>query len=453
MQQDSFTVNNLSYAPSSEGAVRIYVRPTSIQNEFLCVTGSFGESAPSTRDPGARRTGSFGGQPASRVEINPTFIRSRSNGSPPQRFHSMMLSSSVLVGSAVDDEDAPDDIPAIFFESEPAVATRPALEALSIPWSPQFGNGHLSPWHDAVSGTESSVPSSPASIYPFIPGSPAPPTQSGGDMFLTGDVAQLGSPWSPDMETYFGYVEARKEDQPEYRNALAAHSEHVAESFGQMSLQSPIPSSRPPFHLHEQLQTGMLSPQAMPIARGQDYRVAITDGLGVGDPQLLQHQSSWELGSYRSSSVSSNGYSIHSGDGGHARVSPLPSPALHRRSVPENTLDAGPSSSRTQRSYGESQVGYPGIHWVDEEIEAPPIGSQAGTIATTNRRKNPAKFLCDRCQKTFTKKHNLNFHIDAHEGRKRYMCDLCRKWFRTPGTLKRHVAKCWKKLVKIRKPA
>jgi len=47
-------------------------------------------------------------------------------------------------------------------------------------------------------------------------------------------------------------------------------------------------------------------------------------------------------------------------------------------------------------------------------------------------------FTCHICQKKFSRKHDLNQHMQQHEGVKSYVCDECPKRFFTVYEMKRH---------------
>ncbi|KAJ7168589.1 hypothetical protein C8R46DRAFT_1092133 [Mycena filopes] len=74
------------------------------------------------------------------------------------------------------------------------------------------------------------------------------------------------------------------------------------------------------------------------------------------------------------------------------------------------------------------------------------VSSAAGLSASTRRRKRAARFSCDICRDTFTAKHNLLNHENAHRGIKNYACvaaeEGCPGTFTTRAVKKRHEKKC-----------
>lgn len=73
------------------------------------------------------------------------------------------------------------------------------------------------------------------------------------------------------------------------------------------------------------------------------------------------------------------------------------------------------------------------------------VASPAGVHAANLRRKRKAKFQCtytDVCQATFTTKHNLQNHLNSHEGRRPYACVSCGADFTTLNVKRRHEKNC-----------
>ncbi|KAJ7613969.1 hypothetical protein FB45DRAFT_260156 [Roridomyces roridus] len=70
------------------------------------------------------------------------------------------------------------------------------------------------------------------------------------------------------------------------------------------------------------------------------------------------------------------------------------------------------------------------------------VGSHANAHAARQRRKRPARFQCGRCKATFTARHNLTHHENAHDGIRPYACPRCEGTFTTPGTAARHSKTC-----------
>ncbi|KAJ7613970.1 hypothetical protein FB45DRAFT_260173 [Roridomyces roridus] len=67
------------------------------------------------------------------------------------------------------------------------------------------------------------------------------------------------------------------------------------------------------------------------------------------------------------------------------------------------------------------------------------VGSAANVDAAHLRRKRAAKFRCEQCGRTFTARHNLNNHENAHKGIRPFPCkNGCGQRFTTAGTATRH---------------
>ncbi|KAG7089237.1 hypothetical protein E1B28_010936 [Marasmius oreades] len=81
------------------------------------------------------------------------------------------------------------------------------------------------------------------------------------------------------------------------------------------------------------------------------------------------------------------------------------------------------------------------------------VASNKIVDASYKRRKKPdekARFVCPICRHTFTAKHNLNNHINSHNGVKPFRCDVCKQTFTTSGTAKRHQNNCTGKMPRKR---
>ncbi|KAF5367189.1 hypothetical protein D9758_003895 [Tetrapyrgos nigripes] len=70
------------------------------------------------------------------------------------------------------------------------------------------------------------------------------------------------------------------------------------------------------------------------------------------------------------------------------------------------------------------------------------VGSDKILKASGERRKNEAKFKCDKCGNSFTAKHNLQNHLNSHNGIRPFECIGCHASFTTKGTYTRHISKC-----------
>ncbi|KAG7089258.1 hypothetical protein E1B28_010956 [Marasmius oreades] len=66
------------------------------------------------------------------------------------------------------------------------------------------------------------------------------------------------------------------------------------------------------------------------------------------------------------------------------------------------------------------------------------VGSPAITQAARKRRARQAVYQCGLCNSTFTARHNLKNHIDAHTGLKRHTCHKCGRGFVQKHVLTRH---------------
>ncbi|KAF9260013.1 hypothetical protein L218DRAFT_1003109 [Marasmius fiardii PR-910] len=81
------------------------------------------------------------------------------------------------------------------------------------------------------------------------------------------------------------------------------------------------------------------------------------------------------------------------------------------------------------------------------------VASNKIVDASFKRRKKPtekARFVCPICQHNFTAKHNLNNHMNSHNGVKPFKCDVCKQTFTTSGTAKRHQNNCTGKIPRKR---
>ncbi|KAJ7472764.1 hypothetical protein FB451DRAFT_302690 [Mycena latifolia] len=70
------------------------------------------------------------------------------------------------------------------------------------------------------------------------------------------------------------------------------------------------------------------------------------------------------------------------------------------------------------------------------------VASPASVQASTSRRKKPAKFRCPHCPSSFTARHNLRHHVNAHTGARPYHCAVCGTHYTTPSVLTRHLKTC-----------
>ena len=71
-----------------------------------------------------------------------------------------------------------------------------------------------------------------------------------------------------------------------------------------------------------------------------------------------------------------------------------------------------------------------------EENECVPTTKEVD--ASTETKSSQSRHVCDICQKTFKKKHQLKNHGLVHSGIKKFECQFCRKLFKQLGHLKIH---------------
>ncbi|KAK7006152.1 hypothetical protein R3P38DRAFT_3036950 [Favolaschia claudopus] len=104
--------------------------------------------------------------------------------------------------------------------------------------------------------------------------------------------------------------------------------------------------------------------------------------------------------------------------------------------TPETSMSLfSPASSVSQMTPPDPLAGLslpPPLH--------PHVASDATVHAATSRRKKPANHRCTYCQATFTTPHNLNNHINSHNGIRPHRCE-CGDRFTTLSVFKRHRAK------------
>ncbi|CEJ93516.1 hypothetical protein VHEMI09097 [[Torrubiella] hemipterigena] len=77
-------------------------------------------------------------------------------------------------------------------------------------------------------------------------------------------------------------------------------------------------------------------------------------------------------------------------------------------------------------------LNYHGIDMI-EEVEFPPLPKNSGSNRTA-----AAKYQCDQCQQTFTRRHNLNAHMRSHTDIRNFICSVCSKAFVRSGDRDRH---------------
>ncbi|KZT23096.1 hypothetical protein NEOLEDRAFT_1070144 [Neolentinus lepideus HHB14362 ss-1] len=85
-----------------------------------------------------------------------------------------------------------------------------------------------------------------------------------------------------------------------------------------------------------------------------------------------------------------------------------------------------------------------GVYLEDPPDDKPVIKSKVATSAIEQasqlRRKNPAKWLCETCGSTFTRRNNLKGHTTSHKGERPYRCQFprCDRSFARASDRKRH---------------
>ncbi|KAJ6507756.1 hypothetical protein C8R47DRAFT_1099464 [Mycena vitilis] len=103
----------------------------------------------------------------------------------------------------------------------------------------------------------------------------------------------------------------------------------------------------------------------------------------------------------------------------------------------------GPPTPNTPSSYissspSTSSANTPELHPHSK------VSSPAGVHASNLRRKKKARFFCERpgCGQSFTAQHNLDNHMNSHDGIKPYECRSCKAAYTTRGTKNRHERRC-----------
>lgn len=82
-----------------------------------------------------------------------------------------------------------------------------------------------------------------------------------------------------------------------------------------------------------------------------------------------------------------------------------------------------------------------------EPVPRPVVASPGQIAASTKRRTNTTStpFACSVCSSNFTKKHNLQNHMNSHYGVKNHRCEGgCEATFSTKSSLHRHLKKTCK---------
>lgn len=132
----------------------------------------------------------------------------------------------------------------------------------------------------------------------------------------------------------------------------------------------------------------------------------------------------------------------------------------HRATVSEDRLFSGtnslsPPDALSRRSsspylappdtLSPDELHSPGAQHDPDRVKET-VASRAILQASTVRRKKSADFRCtynpEKCNATFTAKHNLTNHMNSHMGIKPHTCKYCGHGFTTSGTARRHEGQC-----------
>ncbi|TFK49710.1 hypothetical protein OE88DRAFT_371947 [Heliocybe sulcata] len=158
-----------------------------------------------------------------------------------------------------------------------------------------------------------------------------------------------------------------------------------------------------------------------------DFTTASSKPVGYDTDYLHPDPTAWAGGTEvsRSSSCSSVSWESRSY---HERTSPYPSPMTSATSLVDSSL-----------SKPEAWT-YPRVQPEDKGMIKQEVGTSAIKRASRARRKNPAKWLCQICGSTFTRRNNLKGRETSHKGERPYLCfsPRCEKSFARPSDLKRH---------------
>lgn len=75
----------------------------------------------------------------------------------------------------------------------------------------------------------------------------------------------------------------------------------------------------------------------------------------------------------------------------------------------------------------------------ESESESDKVAQPTQASGPANRRKTPAEFKCDHCDKTFTKRWNLVSHLTTHGVGEQFPCRICSKTLARQSDLTRHM--------------
>lgn len=130
---------------------------------------------------------------------------------------------------------------------------------------------------------------------------------------------------------------------------------------------------------------------------------------------------------------------------GHTDCSPVTSPLSSNFTSADSFSSSSPSLSSTLSI---------DLDTMGEEFEPPipgavknVVGSQKIAAAAYKRRSRTVKYICpyheNGCEAEFTARHNLEYHINSHMGRKPYKCKKgCPYAAPSPATVRRHEKAC-----------
>ncbi|KDQ53146.1 hypothetical protein JAAARDRAFT_197639 [Jaapia argillacea MUCL 33604] len=124
-------------------------------------------------------------------------------------------------------------------------------------------------------------------------------------------------------------------------------------------------------------------------------------------------------------------------------TSPMSSPNLDNYDdLPQDVMFAMENLTPSSPGAGPSNGHGLSLPYTTDLNPPPIVKAQVSTPAITeaamSRRQNPARWQCEFCNSSFTRRNNLIGHQTAHRGEKPHACDKCDKAFARPSDLNRH---------------